>query len=142
MNDILRDLLIGISGSVIGAMLVYFGQIGVTVGRKARDERDKRRQKEIALWNTRKIQVRLAITYSYLFDLLKYFLMGTIVASVPGLFSIFGILRISYQILAIVSTIFAVLALGFFMVGLGRAGRYLALRKQDDEYLDSYLKED
>jgi hypothetical protein len=84
MNDILRDLLIGISGSVIGAMLVYFGQIGVTVGRKARDERDKRRQKEIALWNTRKIQVRLAITYSYLFDLLKYFLGSSLFSVADG----------------------------------------------------------
>ena len=141
MDELLRDLTIGILGSIIGAIIVYFGSFGVGLTREMRQRSKQKELKEINLWRTRKIQVRMEITNNYLFEILRYFLVGSILTMVPSLFAFtLGLMSgisgsIIYSFLA-ASTLLGVV---YYFLSLGQVIRYLRIRRTDQDYLDTYL---
>lgn len=150
MDSIYRDLLIGTIGSVFGALIVYFGNRGLSFTKRARIENANRREKERALWKTRKIQVRMEITNNYLFAILKDFLIGSVLTIVPGAFGYLAswmAFQSDIRYLQFLSPFYVILAgvtllgLVYYFLALGKALRYLKIRTEDESYLDSYLEE-
>jgi hypothetical protein len=138
MADLVRELTVGVAGSVIGAAIVYFASSAASFGKSARQQLEEKRKLEIDLWKTRKIQVRMEITNYYLFEVLKAFLFGSILTIIPGI----GALAISqygggaiYLVLASLTAV----GLVYYFVGLGHVLRYLAIRRSDEDYLKTYV---
>lgn len=142
--EILKDLAIGVTGSLIGAAIVYFTSVGVKLQRQSKEESKKIYENEIVLWKSRKIGIRQAISNAYLFDVLKNFLFANLVTIVPGIgtyiivaFSEPGILEKLYLVFAGISLV----SLYFYLVAFGKAVRYLKIRKSDDDYLSSLAEQ-
>jgi hypothetical protein len=138
MADLVRELIVGAAGSVVGAAIVYFASSAASVGNSARKQSEEKRKLEIALWKTRKIQVRMEITNYYLFEVLKAFLFGSILTIIPSI----GALAISqYAGGAIYLVLAGLTAIGlvYYFIGLGHVLRYLAIRRSDEDYLKTYV---
>ena len=139
MDALFRDLAIGATGSVIGAAIVYFASSAVSFSKSAKTRAEEKRNLEIEMWKTRKIQVRMEITNYYLFEVLKAFLFGTILTIIPSIvtFSIanFVEFRILWPILAGITF----LGLGYYFIGLGHVIRYIKIRRSDEDYLKTYV---
>lgn len=138
MADLVRELTVGATGSVIGAAVVYFASSATRISSNARKQAEEKRKLEIDLWKTRKIQVRMEITNFYLFEVLKAFLFGSILTIIPSI----GAMAISqygggavYLVLAGLTAI----GLVYYFIGLGHVLRYLAIRRSDEDYLKTYV---
>jgi uncharacterized membrane protein YdjX (TVP38/TMEM64 family) len=146
MESVYRDLLIGIIGSVIGALIVYFSSYGLNLTKAARLRHAQRVEQEKLLWRTRKIQVRMEITNNYLFEILKAFLIASILTLVPSLilYGVFSQLDefAARRLIYGVATVFTVIGLIYYFIALGKALRYLRIRRTDEDYLNTYLDEE
>jgi uncharacterized membrane protein YdjX (TVP38/TMEM64 family) len=146
MDSVYRDLLIGVIGSVIGALIVYFSSYGLNLTKAARLKYAEKIEKEKSLWRTRKIQVRMEITNNYLFEILKTFLIGSVLTLAPSLlFYIVSIQSSDFEItryLYGIAAVFNVVGLVYYFAALGKALRYLRIRRTDEDYLNTYLNEE
>ena len=139
MDTLLRELAIGVTGSVIGAAIVYFSSSAVSISKSVKTRAEKKRSLEIEMWKTRKIQVRMEITNYYLFEVLKAFLFGSILTIIPSIVS-FTLVSVGaggplWLILAGITC----LGLGYYFIGLGHVLRYLKIRRSDEDYLKTYV---
>ena len=149
MDPIYRDLIIGTIGSLFGALIVYFGSYGLNLTKKAKGKSAERFQREKSLWKTRKIQVRMEITNNYLFVILKDFLVGSILTVVPSVIgyalSTFVFTLDTMRVVGVIYLLLAVIALlgiTYYFLALGKVLRYLRIRSEDEDYLDTYLNEE
>jgi hypothetical protein len=134
MNEIIKNLLIGTIGSVIGALLVLYGSQGWQLTRESREKRKQRRQIEENQWISMDIGIRQSITNSYLFDILKYILIGNLFFAISnGSFFLDVQTDLGFLIYRVLSSICGILAFFYFFIGLGRANRYLKLRRLDNK---------
>jgi hypothetical protein len=147
MESIYRDLIIGTIGSIFGALIVYFGSYGLNLTKRARRKSAVRTEREKSLWKTRKIQVRMEITNNYLFVILKDFLIGSILTVAPSMIASLTIsflpsdlLDISFLYLPVAGI--TLLGITYYFFALGKALRYLRIRREDEDYLDTYLSEE
>ena len=139
MADLVRELTIGAAGSVIGAAIVYFASTAANLTKSAKAEAQTKRKLEEELWKTRKIQVRMEITNFYLFEVLKSFLLGSILTVVPGIASLAATNIWGAYANFIVFSGLTAIGLVYYFIGLGRVVRYLAIRRSDEDYLKSYV---
>lgn len=145
MESIYRDLFIGTVGSVIGALIVYFSSYGINLTKAARLRHAEKVELEKSLWQTRKIQVRMEITNNYLFEILKAFLIGNILTLTPSfVYYVFHQLDgfAGWRFINSVPVALTVIGFIFYFVALGKALRYLRIRRTDEEYLNTYLDEE
>jgi len=110
-----KELVIGIVGSLIGAAIVYLFSVGFEWTRKSREARQRIRAKELADWKSGSAVKRQTITNLYLFSVLKFFMIGSILMGVASAVADLepnlpgpGLLSQDYvqEVLDIVSTIF------------------------------------
>ena len=139
MTDLIRELTVGAAGSVIGAAVVYFASTATNVTKSAKAQAEERRKLEEDLWRTRKIQVRMEITNFYLFEVLRAFLLGSILTIIPSIAS-FALIGVGgLEGFFFVFSALTALGLVYYFIGLGRVVRYLAIRRSDEEYLKTYV---
>jgi len=141
MSDITYDLVIGATGSIIGAAVVYFVSVGTSLTKEARLKAEERRNLELKLWKSRKIQVRMEITNFYLFAVLKAFLLGSIFTVIPGILSFALSNLYAGRILYPVLSALMFLGLIYYFIGLGQVLGYMTIRRSDEDYLKSYVEE-
>jgi hypothetical protein len=79
-----RDLIIAIVGAVIGAAVVYLFSIGFQWTAKAREIRRQQRTSDIADWKSGDAAKRQRIFNVYLFSVLRYFIIGSIITGVAS----------------------------------------------------------
>jgi hypothetical protein len=79
-----KELIVGIEGSLIGAAIVYLFSVGFQWTQKSREARQKVREKEIADWKSGSAVKRQTITNLYLFSVLKFFMIGSILMGVAS----------------------------------------------------------
>jgi hypothetical protein len=84
MDGLSRDLIIAITGAVIGAAVVYLFSIGFQWGAKARESRRQQRVSDIADWKSGDAAKRQTIFNAYLFSVLKLFIIGSILTGVAS----------------------------------------------------------
>lgn len=73
-----RDLIIAVAGAVLGAAVVYLFSIGFQWTAKAREIRRQQRANDIMDWKGGDAVKRQRIFNAYLFSVLKYFIVGSI----------------------------------------------------------------
>jgi hypothetical protein len=78
------ELMIGIAGSVIGAVLIYLFSFGFRWTKDSRELRLKIRKKELADWKSGSAVKRQTISNSYLFSVLKFFVIGSILTAIAN----------------------------------------------------------
>jgi hypothetical protein len=79
-----KELMIGIVGSVIGAVVIYLFSFGFRWTKKSQEIRLKIRKQELADWKSGSAIKRQRISNSYLFSVLKFFVMGSILIGVSN----------------------------------------------------------
>lgn len=85
-------------------------------------------------WKTNKMGIRQGITNGYLFDILKYILLGNLFLAIPTIFMVLDLTsEVGFILYRIFVTVGGSIALGAFFLGLGRTSRYLRLRAIDRE---------
>ncbi len=135
MSEIPKEIIIGAIGSILGALIVYFGQSGFQLTKKARERAQETRAKEIDDWKSMKIGIRQGITNFYLFSILRYLFLGNLLWIVPEFVvepgKMMGMMYEVYFGIVIVGRGGALLC---FFLGLGRILRYLRLRSLDKSY--------
>lgn len=133
MDSLLRDIMIGAIGSVLGALLVFVGTYGIRFTKESKKKAKLGREKEVERWKTNKMGIRQGITNAYLFDILKYLLFGNLFLAIPTLFAVFDISsNFGFVLYRYIMTIGAALALASYFLGVGRTIKYLKLRALDD----------
>ncbi|MCG8073241.1 MAG: hypothetical protein N0C86_14805 [Candidatus Thiodiazotropha taylori] len=127
MEEITRDLLIGVIGSVIGAALVFLGSVGWRFSKKAKKQLEQEKLEEERLWLSSDFQAKQSITNQYLFEILKYLLLGNICLTLPALswFVLEFALGAAMNFLSFGTSS---AALVFYYVGVGRVLRYMKLQ--------------
>lgn len=134
MDPLARDLLVGAIGSVLGALFVFIGSQGWRVTKTARDRRKRLRAREEEQWRTRQIGIRQGISNVYLFDILKYLLLGNLLLAVPTMATWLDLTNeLGFIVYRLVLSIGGGLAFACFFLGLGKASRYMRLRALDSE---------
>ena len=134
MDEILHDLVIGVFGSLFGAFIIYTTTYGIAFSKKRKEKRAKKWEAEKSQWKSKQMGIRQGITNQYLFDILKYLLLGSIIGSFGTMIVIIdctsnhGIL-----IYRIILTVIGTLTFVIYLIGLGKVLRYLRLRKLDEE---------
>lgn len=78
MESLTKDLAVAIVGAVIGAALVYLFSIGFRVTKESGEVRRAMRAKENDEWQSGDALKRQRIFNSYLFSVLRYFIVGNI----------------------------------------------------------------
>ena len=139
MSTIARDLIVGAGGSIIGAAVVYAVSSGIRINRGARLKNEHKRDAEIKLWRTRKIQVRMEITNYYLFMVLRDLLLGSIFTILPSVASVALDKLFLGRGISELLVLFTLCGLLNIFSGLGHALRYIEIRKSDEDYLNTYL---
>lgn len=133
MDQLPEKLIIGAIGSVLGALIVYLGQSGLQLTKKARQKIREAREKEIDEWKSMNMGIRQGITNYYLFSILRYLFLGNLLWIVPELVAEPGqLMGMSYNIYLLLVILGRGGALLSFFLGLGRILRYLRLRALDD----------
>jgi hypothetical protein len=132
MDQLPREIIIGGIGSILGALIVYFGQSGLQLTKKARQKAGEVRRKEVDAWKSKKLGIRQDITNYYLFSILRYLFLGNFLWLMPEFVLEPGrMLGMIYQIYD-VDVVIVILSRGgallCFFLGLGRILRYLRLR--------------
>jgi hypothetical protein len=79
-----RDLIIAIAGAVLGAAVVYLFSVGFQWTAKAREIRRQQRATDIADWKSGDAAKRQSIFNTYLFSVLKLFIIGSILTGVAS----------------------------------------------------------
>lgn len=134
MEQLFRDLVIGATGSVIGAFIVFIGTYGLRLGKETKKASEEKWQAEVTTWKSKEMGIRQGITNGYLFDILKYILLGNLFLAVPALFMVLDITSVvGFILYRVLVTVGGAMALGAFFLGLGRTSRYLRLRAIDKE---------
>lgn len=127
-NVVFYNIASGAIGSVIGAAIVALASRGwkTISSPKASAERW---QKELEYWRTGEIGKRQAIANEYLFRILRYLFIGSILWIFPEIVDPFGL---SMLFRLYVRTISLCGGLFFFFMGLGNILRYAKLRASYD----------
>ena len=84
MDEWGKELIIGILGSLIGASIIYLASFGFQWTKESRKFRQKLREKELTDWKSGSAIKRQRISNSYLFSVVKYFLMGSILIAMSN----------------------------------------------------------
>ena len=133
MNSLLRDLLIGTIGSVIGALIVFLSTSGFQFTRKAKQRAAERKEAERKRWQEGDSLIRQEITNEYLFGILKYMLVGNLLWALPSVVS--GMtFAFSMEFIAYLNIMYGLgSALGaiYFYRGLGLVIRYMNLKQEE-----------
>ena len=79
-----RDLVVGVVGSLIGAVLISLFSFGFQLTKLSREKRRKLRGQEIEDWRSADLAKRQRIFNSYLFAVLKFFIIGSILIGVAN----------------------------------------------------------
>ncbi|MFZ3311311.1 MAG: hypothetical protein WA280_18310 [Xanthobacteraceae bacterium] len=82
MEGSLRDLTIAVVGAVIGTLVLTLCTAGFRWTAKSREARKKQRETDIADWKSGDTAKRQRVFYAYLFSVLKYFIVGSILIEV------------------------------------------------------------
>jgi hypothetical protein len=130
MDDrLIRDLTIGITGSIIGAFIVFLVGYGFRFTKAARAKSKEKRNAEVRTWQEATQTAQQNITNDYLFTILKYYLIA-------NLFWVFGEVTPEIVYRGTRSEIFyfslfaigRILSLLFFFIALGKVLRYMRIR--------------
>lgn len=133
MEGILRDIIFGAIGSVLGGLFVFVSMARVETRIPILATAAKTRRREEDLWLSMKLGVRQAITNEYIFAILWCLFIANMLWVLTEMFSPF-ISRIDSHgtLYVVVNSIGLILSLIFFFRGLSRIGCYLQLRSLDD----------
>lgn len=82
MEGLTRDLIIAVVGALIGALLVYLISVGFQWTAKSRAASRQQRNIDIADWKGGDQAKRQKVFSSYLFAVLKFFIIGSIVIGI------------------------------------------------------------
>ena len=135
-EKVIFAIVTGAAGSLFATFIIYVGQT-------SRDslfellKRNQIRQKEKDAWATREIGIRQGITNHYTFQVLRYLLLGNLFWVVPEAIS--PVLR-NYELGQLAHMCFLIIGLVFFLLGTGKALRYLSIRRTDSRDLYSPVK--
>jgi hypothetical protein len=136
MDQLPREIIIGAIGSILGALIVYLGQSGLQLTKKARERAEAARTKEIDVWKSKKLGIQQGITNYYLFSILRYLFLGNLLWLVPEFVlepgQMLGMIYHVYYVYVVIVILSRGGALLCFFLGLGRILRYLRLRALDD----------
>jgi hypothetical protein len=128
-ENLLRDLLIGITGSVAGAAIVALAAYGRDAFQTARN-RSARWKHEVEEWRTGQVGRRQAITNEYVFEVLRFLLLGNLLWVFPEIIVPFTWRNSVIDELHLwVNSGFLLVGLLSFYVGLSKTIRYLRLRR-------------
>ncbi len=126
IGDNLRDIIIGVIGSLIGAAFVFFASRGWKFTSDLREKAKLELMQEKSEWNNGGQIGQQRITNKYLFEILKFILFGSLFSSIPLIISAFSIM--DGMITSTSPVIFYVLSgfasLASFYWGLGKVIRY------------------
>jgi hypothetical protein len=84
MQGLTRDLVVGIAGSVIGAAVVAIFSFGLRFTKASRESWRQFAEKETLDWRSGDSAKRQHISNSYLFSVLKFFIIGSILTGVSS----------------------------------------------------------
>jgi hypothetical protein len=136
MDQLHREIIIAVIGSLVGALIVYLGQSGLQLTKKGRERAEVDRRKEIDVWKSKKLGILQGITNYYLFSILRYLFLGNLLWLVPEFVlepvQMLGKIYHVYDVHVVVVILSRGGALLCFYLGLGRILRYLRLRTLDD----------
>ena len=135
MAEIPKEIIIGAIGSILGALIVYLGQSGFQLTKKAKEKAQEARLKEMDAWKSMKFGIRQGITNYYLFSILRYLFLGNLLWIVPEFVAEPGqMMGMMYEVYLGILIAGRGGALLCFFLGLGRILRYLRLRSLDETY--------
>lgn len=136
MDQLPGEIIIGGIGSILGALIVYLGQSGLQLTKKARERAGEDRTKEVDGWKSKELGIRQNITNYYLFSILRYLFLGNFLWLVPEFVlepgRMLGMVYRVYDVDVVIVILSRGGALLCFFLGLGRILRYLRLRATDD----------
>ena len=117
------DLFIATAGGVIATAIIYGATFGVSWTRKSREDAARIRAEEISRWEKSDLLGRQQFANIYLFDVLKFFIIGSCVTTAGTLFSDFG-LPDAY------AAPFDAVGLAFFLWAVAKLVRYMQLSRR------------
>jgi hypothetical protein len=82
MESLTRDLIIAVVGALVGALLVYLFSAGFQWTTKSRQAGRLQRSVDIADWQSGDQAKRQRVFGSYLFAVLKFFIIGSIIIGI------------------------------------------------------------
>lgn len=139
MEQLPEKLIIGAIGSVLGALIVYLGQVGFQLGKGARERNRHARTRELEAWQSMGAGIRQSITNIYLFAILRYLFLGNLLWLVPEVLEAPAkAMDIYYEIFVGTVVVCKGGALMCFFLGLGRILRYLKLRATDGDITEKH----
>ena len=127
MDQLTREIIVGAVSSLIGAMIVFLGQYGLQIGKKARIKAKEKRNEEINKWKTNDPQYTQEITNHYLFGILRYLFLGNLFWIVPEIvLEPMHVMNVSPIEVSMALTLLTKgSALFVFYLGLGKILKYL-----------------
>jgi hypothetical protein len=128
MEGWLRDLIIAVAGAVIGAALLAVFSAGFRWNAGARAARRQQRDLDAADWRSGDPVKRQRIFNTYLFSVLKFFIIGSILIGVAN--ALADIEPTSHPVLTALDYIMAVmdaLAVVFYLATLGEILQFTKL---------------
>jgi hypothetical protein len=134
MNEMTTNFIIGIASSVTGALIVYIASYSTNLTKKSRQASREKALKEKELWLTQDLGIRQGITNKYLFDILKYLLLGSIIGALGTMIAIIDSTGPSgFLVYRVLLTSIGILSFIVYFIGLGKVVKYMRLRKMDFE---------
>jgi hypothetical protein len=130
--NMVRDLMIGTVGSIIGALIVVMATSGLRFTRKASRIAFERKAQEKKRWQEGSIAERQEITNGYLFGILRNMLLGNLLWSLPSVVYPF-VTRFSFDAVSIVSAAGSFVGAIYFLRGIILVIRYGSLKLATQE---------
>jgi hypothetical protein len=84
MQGFTRDLVVGITGSIIGAVVIALFSFGLRLTKTSRESWRQFSEKEMSDWKSGDSAKQQHISNSYLFSVLKFFIIGSILTGVSS----------------------------------------------------------
>lgn len=84
MEGVARELATGVAGSLIGALLVFLFSLSLKITTSSRERQKKLKEQEIIDWKSGDLLKRQIIFNKYIFSVLKFFVIGSILIGVTN----------------------------------------------------------
>lgn len=142
MESIVRDIVIGAFGSILGALIVFFASYRHGSKKERLKNSVQFDEKERERWKTMHIGIRQGITNEYIFSALWHlFIANMMWVGSEALSPLIGKASQSEGVYYLLNSTGLFLCLLFFFLGLGQIIRYMRLRALDsEEDLDLLIK--
>ncbi len=129
----MKEIFTGVIGALVGGLILFMVTQGVRLTRKSWKRRRLELAEERDAWTTGDTSARQEITNEYLFTILKWMLVATVVQTIyssmfPHLLFSAGFTHLG--VVKALQTVVQSVACVIYLIALGWAARYLRLKRR------------